>query len=48
MISNSIKFTKSGSISIETSMTSDIQNQSIEIKITDTGIGMTEEASRII
>ncbi len=43
MISNSIKFTKSGSISIETSMTSDIQNQSIEIKITDTGIGMTEE-----
>ena len=41
LVSNSIKFTEKGSVSIEVSC--DVKNEQLYIKVIDTGIGMNEE-----
>jgi PAS domain S-box-containing protein len=43
LISNAIKFTESGTVTVSARMMSRGEDQMIEVKVADTGVGMTEE-----
>ena len=44
LISNALKFTDHGKVTIETELVADEENQKLDIHVCDSGIGMSEEA----